>query len=528
MPKSSLRSQFCLALTICAVTQIVSSASPLAHRHRARAGAAAAQGDRLKPTIAAWVDAHQKAIVTELVETLAIPNVAADRANIRRNAEHLRALLAKRGFSAELLETSGNPLVFGALTTPGGARTVLFYCHYDGQPVDPAAWKQPDPFTPVLRRGRMEQQPETIDPRSVDRFERDWRLYARSASDDKSPIIALLSALDALKASSLAPTSNLRVILDGEEEASSPSLVPAIGKYRDRFRADLMVILDGPTHSSGRPTVVFGARGIAIVDLTVYGPKSGVHSGNYGNWVPNPAMRLAQLLASMKDDDGRVRVAGFYDGIAPPSPAERAMLDAVPADGEQMLRTFGVASPERAFPRLQDALQLPTLNVRGLTSAHVGAGARTIIPDRATAAIDIRLVKETQAEDLVAKLRAHIAAQGYHLVDGDPDDATRAAHAKIARLAEVGPFTNAFRTSPEDPQAHALVESVTRTFGEAPVQLRTLGGTVPIAPFIDALGFPAVIVPLVNFDNNQHEENENLRLGAFFDAIVTIAAVLRM
>ena len=487
-----------------------------------------AQAGTLHSTVSAWVDAHQKAIVAELTETLAIPNVAADRANIRRNADYLRGLLAKRGFSAELLDTSGNPLVFGSLTAAGATRTILFYCHYDGQPVDPAAWKQPDPFAAVLRRGRLEQQPEAIDPRSVDHFERDWRLYARSASDDKSPIIALLAALDALKASSLAPTSNVRIVLDGEEEASSPSLVPAITNYRERFRADLMVILDGPVHSSGRPTVVFGARGIATVDLTVFGPKSGVHSGNYGNWVPNPAMRLAALLASMKDDDGRVRVAGFYDGITPPSPAERAMLDAVPDDGEQMLRTFGVAAPERAFPKLQDALQIPTLNVRGLSSAHVGAGARTIIPDRATAAIDIRLVKETQAEDLVARLRAHIAAQGYHLVDRDPDDATRAAHGKIARLAQVGPFTSAFRTSPADPQAQALIESITRAFGAAPVQLRTLGGTVPIAPFIEALGFPAVIVPLVNFDNNQHEENENLRLGTFFDAIVTVAAVLRM
>ncbi len=486
-----------------------------------------AQAAPLRTSVTDWVDTNQKAILTELVETLAIPNVASDGANIRRNAEHLRALLARHGFESELLETSGNPLVFGSMTVPGATRTVLFYCHYDGQPVDPKAWKQADPFTPVLRRGRMERQPEPVDPRTVSRVERDWRLYGRSTSDDKSPIIALVSSIDALKASGLTPSSNVRLILDGEEEAGSPSLVPAISKYRDRFRADLMVILDGPVHSSGRPTVVFGARGIVTLDLTVFGPKSGVHSGNYGNWVPNPAARLAALLASMKDDDGRVRVAGFYDGITPPSSDERAVLEAVPDDSAEMLKTFGVAAPEKAFPRLQDALQYPTLNIRGLSSAHVGAGARTIIPDRATAALDIRLVKETRAEDLVGKLRAHIAAQGYHLVDSDPDDAARAAHPKIARLA-VGPYTNAFRTSPSNAQARAVVEAVTQAFGRPPVQLRTLGGTVPIAPFIDALGFPAVLVPLVNFDNNQHEENENLRLGTFFDGIVTVAAVLRM
>ena len=210
------------------------------------------------------------------------------------------------------------------------------------------------------------------------------------------------------------------------------------------------------------------------------------------------------------------------------------MLDAVPEDTERMLRTFGVAQPERAFPRLQDAMQYPTLNVRGLASSFVGAGARTIIPDRATAAIDIRLVKETTAADLVAKLRAHVEKQGYHLVtnpemkDGSPDDRTRAAHPRLAQLTVLGPTTAAFRTPPSDPHARAVAAALTRTFGAPPVQLRTLGGTVPIAPFIEALGFPAVLVPTVNFDNNQHEENENLRLGTFFESIVTIASVLRM
>lgn len=473
--------------------------------------ALALQPADLRRGVTDYVAGHEKQIVAELLELLAIPNVAADRPNIRRNAEHLRALLTRHGLKGEILETGGNPLVYGALDTSGAARTVLFYCHYDGQPVDPSKWNQPDPFTPVIRgEGR------------------DARIYARSASDDKSPIVALLAALDALKAAGLAPTANVRVILDGEEEASSPSLVPAIARYRDRLRADVMVILDGPAHSSGRPTLVYGARGVATLDLTVFGPKSGVHSGNYGNWIPNPAMRLSALLATLKDDDGRVRVAGYYDAVAPLTAEERAMLDAVPEDGPRMLETFGVAAPERAYPRLQDALQHPTLNVRGLASAFVGAGARTIVPDRATAAIDLRLVKETPADDLIAKLRRHIEQQGFHLVDGEPDAAARAKYGKLARLTLTGPVMNAFRTPTSDPEARAVLASMTRTFGSPPVQLRTLGGSVPIAPFIEALGFPALLVPIVNFDNNQHEENENLRLGALFDGIVTIAAVLRM
>jgi acetylornithine deacetylase/succinyl-diaminopimelate desuccinylase-like protein len=489
--------------------------------------AAAQPGADLRQEVAAWVRANQQPVVGMLLELLAIPNVAADRPNIRRNADHLRQLLAARGFAAELLETAGNPLVYGDLRVPGATRTLLLYCHYDGQPVDPPAWKQADPFTPVVRTARLDQGGTVVgDPGRLTRFEPDWRIYGRSASDDKAPIAALLAALDAFKASGRAPGANLRVILDGEEEASSPSLVPAIAKHRDKLRADLMVILDGPIHSSGRPTVVFGARGIATLNLTVYGPRSGVHSGNYGNWIPNPAQRLASLLASMKDDDGRVRVQGFYEPLVPLTPEERKLLDEVPDDAERMLKTFGVALPEKAFPRLQDAYQYPTLNVRGLASAHVGAGARTIIPDRATAAIDIRLVKETKAADLIEKLRAHVRGQGYHLADGEPDDDTRARHSRIASLVPSETTTSAFRTSPLDPEARRVVVALERAFGAPPVQLRTLGGTVPIAPFIEALGFPAVLVPVVNFDNNQHEENENLRLGHFFQAIEIVAAVI--
>src|SRR5688572_29996206 len=490
-------------------------------------GAAQPDAD-LRQKVAAWVKGEQQRLVQELRNLLAIPNVAADRENIRRNATHLQNMLTARMFTASLLETGGNPLVFGELKVPNATRTILFYCHYDGQPVDPKAWKQPDPFKPVLRTGRVDQGGEIVpDTRPTAAYEPDWRLYARSASDDKSPIVALLGAIDALRTLRLAPTANIRVIFDGEEEASSPSLVPAIAKYRDKLTADLMVILDGPIHSSGRPTIAYGARGIATLNLTVFGPKVGVHSGNYGNWIPNPAQRLASLLASMKDDDGRVTVKGFYDAVTPLSREEQAIIDAVPDDAARMLQTFGVSAPEKAFQALQAGLQYPTLNVRGLSSAHVGAGARTIIPDRATAAIDIRLVKETRAEDLIEKVRAHIRGRGFHLLAGEPDEEARRTHSKIASLVVSETVTNAFRTSPLDPQARRVAVALERSFGAPPVQLRTLGGTVPIAPFIEALGFPAILVPVVNFDNNQHEENENLRLGNFFQAIEIIAAILR-
>jgi acetylornithine deacetylase/succinyl-diaminopimelate desuccinylase-like protein len=483
----------------------------------------------LRPQVDAWVRANQQAIVRELVQLLTIPNIAADRENIRTNADLLKQMLTRRGFTAELLETAGNPLVWGELNTPGATRTLLVYAHYDGQPVNAKEWRQPTPFAPILRNGRMEDGAADLgDPLRRQSFEPNERIYARSASDDKAPIVALVAALDALKSLGIAPTSNIRVILDGEEEAGSTSLVPAIAKYRDKLTADAMIILDSPVHPSERPTVVYGARGNVTVQLTVFGPKFALHSGHYGNWAPNPAMRLAALLATMKDENGKVLVAGFYDGVSPPSAAERAILDAVPDNPAALQKLFGIAGPESAGLKLQDALQWPSLNVRGLSSGFVGADARTIIPDKAIADIDIRLVKETPAERQLDLVIAHIRKHGWHVVTADPDDDTRAKHPKIVKVSSRGDGTNAYRTSPLLPISRQLVRALSDVFGQPPVEIRTMGGTVPIAPFIDALGFPALTVPLVNFDNNQHGENENLRIGHFFRGITTLAAVFTM
>ena len=489
----------------------------------------AAPPPNLRAAVDGWVQAHQKALVSSLVELLAIPNVAADRENIGRNATWLRDRLSRSGFAAEILETPGNPLVFGDLRVPGATRTILFYIHYDGQPVNPRDWKQPSPFTPILRDRRMEDGGKEVPQglTTLDSFSPDMRIYARSASDDKSPILALCAALDAMKASGITPTSNVKVILDGEEEAGSPSLVLAIAKHLEKLSADVMYILDGPVHPSERPTVVYGARGNVGIELTVFGPKFALHSGHYGNWVANPAMRLAQLLASMKGEDGRVTIHGFYDGITAVTPEEKVMLDSVPDDPAALRALFGIAAPERQGLSLQEALQLPSLNVRGLSSAYVGADARTIIPDKAVAAIDVRLVKETPADRMIKLVRDHIARQGWHVVEAPPDDATRAKYQKIIQVrARNG--TDAFRTSPLLPVSKQTVNALSTVFGEAPVQIRTMGGTVPITQFIEALGFPAISIPIVNFDNNQHGENENLRLGHFFRGVTIIAAVLTM
>jgi len=485
----------------------------------------AATAQELRQEITSYVDAHQKPILEELWQALSLKAVARDRESSRKKADFLLERFRERGFDVEMFATDGNPLVWAEKLTAGAARTFLLYAHYDGQPVDPSRWEQDDPFTPTLRDGKLDDGAGVVDFETQTRYEDDWRIYARSASDDTAPILAILAAVDALDAAGVTPSVNVRVILDGEEEAGSPNLVPAIGRYRDKLEADLMLILDGPLHPVGRPTVVYGARGNLGLELTVYGPKFPLHSGHYGNWAPNPAVRLAQLLASMKDEDGRVVVDGFYDGIEIDSSTQQ-VLDSVPDDMEALKRLFGFSQPDRVGRTLQEAIQYPSLNVRGLRSAWVGAEARTIVPDTAIAAIDVRLVKETTADAMYDKVVRHIEAQGYHIVDEDPDDATRAAHARIVRVDRRGSGTNAFRTDLDDPVAQRVVEALTEMWSDAPLRIRTMGGTVPISPFVGALGFPALAVPTVNFDNNQHSPNENVRLGHFFDSIVTMAAIM--
>ncbi len=490
------------------------------------AGPGGSEAQELKSSIESYVAAHQKPILKELLDAVSIPSVASDKDDIRRKASFLRDHLERRGFRAELLETAGNPLVYGDRPTPGATRTLLLYAHYDGQPVDPSKWKQKDPFVPVLRSGKMEDGARELDFDAQQGFEPDWRIYGRSVSDDTGPIVALFAALDALGASGTRLTSNLRVVLDGEEEAGSGSLVSAIDRYRERLDADLMLVLDGPLHPSGRPTVVYGARGIATLEITVYGPKFPLHSGHYGNWAPNPAMLLARLLASMKDGDGRVLIEGFYDGVTL-TDADREVMDQVPDDLEGLKKFFGFSRPDAVGKTLQEAIQYPSLNVRGLASGWVGSEARTIVPSEATAAIDIRLVSETDADETYRKVLAHIEKQGYHVVAADPDDATRASYGRIAKVTRT-PGSNAYRTPLDDPKALPVVDALTEMFSRPPVRLRTSGGTVPIAPFIRTLGFPALSAPTVNFDNNQHSPNENLRLGHFFESIVTFAALLTM
>ncbi len=477
--------------------------------------------------IDSWIAAHQRALVATLAEQIAIPSVRANPEGLRLQAVTLRDLLSARGLAAELIETPAAPLVFAERATPGVTRTLLLYFHYDGQPVDATRWQPPTPFTPVLRTGRLDAPGVRVvdDATTRQSFDAEWRLFGRASADAKAPIVALLGALDALQAASIQPSWNLKVLVDGDEESGSTGLKAVAAANRSRFAADLLLMMDGPAHPSGRPTLVFGVRGSVGFELTVFGPKNELHSGHYGNWAPNPAIRLARLLASMKDDDGRVLIKGFYDGITPLSADERALLRAVPDDPDALLALFGIAGPEPAAESLQEAYTRPSLNIRGIVSGHVGAAATNVIPSTAVASLDMRLVTETRGGPMLDKIRAHIQSQGFHLLDRDPSDAERTRYRDIVKLTTSAP-TEAYRVSVTTAQSKAVIDGLTRALGQAPVVLRSSGATVPMAELADAAGAPAISVQTVNFDDNQHTDNENIRLGHFFASVKTVAALL--
>jgi acetylornithine deacetylase/succinyl-diaminopimelate desuccinylase-like protein len=482
--------------------------------------------ERVTERVRAWRRAHEAAVVREFAALLAVPNLASDAANIGRNAERIAAMLRQRGLSARLLDGRGGPPpVYGELIVPGARRTVLVYAHYDGQPVDAKAWTSP-PWTPVLRDRPVEEGGREVPLDSLPSpLPGEWRLYARSAGDDKAPIIGILAALDALAAAGVKPSVNLKLFFEGEEEAGSPHMAEVLDANREALRADLWLLCDGPVHQSRRMQVFFGARGEIGVEITAYGPLRALHSGHYGNWAPNPALMLAHLVAGLRDEDGRILVPGFYDDVRPPTEAERRAAAAVP-DVEGALREeFALAATEAGGARLPERILLPALNVRGLESGHVGASAANAIPTEARASIDIRLVPDQTPAAVRSRIEAHLRARGFTVVHDVPDLATRRTRPRLVRL-EWGEGYPAARTSMDLPASRAVVRVLEEALGAPVVRMPTLGGSVPMRLFQDKTGSVVVGLPIANHDDNQHAANENLRLQNLWDGIEAYAAIL--
>jgi len=460
-----------------------------------------------------WREEHAAEFLGDFAEFLAIPNTPAHPEGLRRTAEWARDELARRGAKARLLELDGvPPLVWARLDAPGATRTLGVYVHYDGQPVDPSRWTHP-PFEPVLYTEAIEAggMPRAF-PGNGEAIDPDWRIYARSAGDDKAPIPVILAALDALAAQGARPAVNLVFLFEGEEEIGSTNLGAFFEKYRERLDADLWLICDGPMHQSRKPQLVFGVRGYSGIDLTVYGATRYLHSGHYGNWAPNPAWMLARLLASMRDADGNATIEGFYDTVEPLSESEKAAVAAVPGVEEMLMRELSLARTEGGGALLMERLLLPSLNIRGLASATVGPTARNIIPTVAEATLDVRLVRGNDPGDMLDRIERHIEKQGFTIVREDPDEATRLANPRLVKVVR-RPGYPAVRTSIDAPIAAPVIAAAGRAAGEPVILVPTLGGSLPLYLFTDVLETPVVVVPIANHDDNQHAPDENVRLG---------------
>lgn len=474
-------------------------------------------------SVRAWREQNETAILKEFAALVAIPNVSSDLPNIRKNAEAILAQFQKRGVAMRLLTLKDYaPIVYGEIPVPGARRSINFYAHYDGQPVDPAEWASKQPFVPELRTNTIAAGGRVI-PWEQSKYDPEWRIFGRAAADDKAPIQAMASALDAMKALGLRHKANIRFFFEGEEEAGSTHLKEYLEQYKELVAGDLWVICDGPVHQNRQQSVVFGVRGSSSLELTVYGPKRELHSGHYGGWAPNPAARLARLIASFSDGEGHVLVQDFYQGVVPFSAAEKAAIARIPAIEAGLQDELGLAELEGDGKRLFATYGDPTLNVRGLKSVEVGKGARNVVPAEATAAIDIRLVKGLDGKTQAERVKAHIARQGYLVLDREPTDVERRKHAKIARVLS-RPGYNAARTPLDLPIAQEVVRAVEAVSGPV-VQIPSHGGSVPLAMFEEVTRMPLVMVPIVNHDNNQHSFDENLRLANLWQGIEVMVSL---
>ncbi|MFK7932719.1 MAG: M20/M25/M40 family metallo-hydrolase [Saprospiraceae bacterium] len=469
---------------------------------------------------------YAQASFPAFAEMLGLPNDAHFPNDIEKNVQWSEENFQLRGFKTTRLNTSTVPLLLAEKRSDNeNAKTVLIYLQMDGQPTDSSFWYQKTPYTATLKEQREGEGWVAIPYEKLrGEINPDWRIFARSTSDAKGPVMMFLTAMDALEELKESPNFNIKIILDFEEELGSPHLPQAVTKFKAALSADMLVIFDGPRHLSNEPTLTFGARGIAKATLVTHGPRFPQHSGHYGNYIPNPALQLAQLLASMKDEDGRVLIDGYYDGIELDEDTKK-ILSAVPDDGKLIRSKIGVAGADKVAPTYQESMQYPSLNIRGLRSAWVGSEVRTIIPASATAEIDVRLVLESNPERLLKLIYQHIENQGFKILDHAPDSRERLQYKKIVQWDSKVSY-QAFRTDFNSEVGLWLDRAMRRAHGKAPVKVRTFGGSIPISPFVTTLGIDAVIVPTVNPDNNQHSPNENIRVGNYIDGIKSMMAIL--
>jgi acetylornithine deacetylase/succinyl-diaminopimelate desuccinylase-like protein len=480
----------------------------------------------LNAQVARYRAAHEAAIVASLDELVRFKSVAADPAGLRAAADRLLQSLQQRGFAATELSAGegGPPVVFGELRSAGAKRTVIFYAHYDGQPVTPSQWSS-DPFIPTMRSGPLGSGEHDVEWKSArGPFDPEWRLFGRAVSDDKASIVAFLAAFDALKSAARKPSVNVKVLWEGEEEAGSPHLKEVLRRNRALLAADLLLIGDGPVHQSRRPMIYFGARGLTGLDATIYGPIRALHDGHYGNWVPNPAAMAANLIAQMRDDEGRILIPGFADGARPITPEEQAAIGRLPSFDDALKREFGIDRSEGS-EGLVASLMRPALNVRGIRSGQVGESAANAIPTSAVISFDFRLVPDQSPAAVRGAVERFLQLRGWTLVTTEPDLTTREHAPRLIRL-EWNEGYPGYRADLTSAAGKAVIAAAGKAASAEVLVLPMMGASAPLSEFAEVLELPVIGLPIVNHDNSQHAANENLRLQNLWDGIGTYAAML--
>jgi acetylornithine deacetylase/succinyl-diaminopimelate desuccinylase-like protein len=486
-----------------------------------------ATGAAARAAARTYRERNESAILTEFSALLALPNLATDSAGIRRNADRLIEMLGKRGFrNRQLLTVPGAPpAVYGELPAPGATRTLVLYAHYDGQPVDAKQWTTA-PWSPVLRTREVHAGGTIIPiPPAGGHVDPEARIYGRSAGDDKASIIAMLAAVDAMQAGKVPQSVNLKVFFEGEEEAGSGHLRQILEKYASTLAADAWLFCDGPVHQSGRQQLSFGQRGMAAFNLTVYGPTRALHSGHYGNWAPNPGAMIASLIASMRDDDGGIKVAHYYDDVRPISTAERNAIAALPAYDDTLRRILGLGRTEANGALLAERILLPAFNVRGIRVGGVRETGSNTISTEAYASFDLRLVPNQTPQRVQQLVEAHIRTQGYFVTHDSVTLATRLAHPKVARVEWESGYPPQ-RAPMDGPFGRAVLAALSDGTARPPLVIPAVGGSGPAYLFEQVLKVPMISLPIANYDDNQHAADENLRVGNLWDGIETYSALL--
>ena len=488
-----------------------------------------ASAAEFKAQIDGYRAAHERAILDQLDRLTRIKSVAADPAGLSEAAATLERALRQRGFkTAQFTLPGAPPVVFGTLVAAGAKRTVVFYAHYDGQPVTPSQWAS-DPFVPVMRDGPLNAGPgasaKEIDwKKATPPFNPQWRLFGRAVADDKSSIVAFLTAFDALKAAGRKPSVNIKVVWEGEEERGSVHLAALLKPHAADLAADLWLIGDGPVHQSRQPTLYFGARGGTGVEATVYGPLHALHDGHYGNWAPNPAVMAATLIGQLRDDEGHILIPGFADDVRPLTDAEKAAIAKLPPVEEALKREFGIGRSE-GDEGLTASTMRSALNVRAIRSGEVGAQSASAIPVDAVISIDFRLVPGETPERVRAKVEAFLKDKGWTVVGAPPDLATRLAHKRIVQM-QWGEGYPALRSDMTSPAAKAAIAAAGDAAGRPVIVLPMMGASVPIYIFSDLFQVPVIGLPVVNHDDSQHAPDENIRLQNLWDGIDMYAAMM--